>query len=179
MGVSGCGKSTVANTVAKELGLKFLDADDYHSMEAKQRMSQGKPLTNSMREPWIKALRQCLKIELENNHGCTLAFSGLQREHRAQLRTVTDHIMFFHLKAKHAVISERLRVRSDHFMSPTLLDSQFSCLEATDHEADVIPVDANQPLKLIVPSVLHSVNQRWHVTEGPSYPISTRVEPSK
>jgi len=35
MGVSGCGKSTVAAMLAEALGCSFIEADDYHSQANK------------------------------------------------------------------------------------------------------------------------------------------------
>ncbi|XP_062232909.1 gluconokinase-like [Phragmites australis] len=35
MGVSGCGKSTVASLLAEALGCSFIEADDYHSQANK------------------------------------------------------------------------------------------------------------------------------------------------
>lgn len=161
MGVSGSGKSTVAEIVAKELSLKFLDADDLHSVDAKQHMSSGQPLTNKMRQPWMNAIKHALTVEQTLNNGCALAFSGLQRQHRDQIRLACEHILFFHLIGEHSIIANRIDNRNSHFMPSRLLDSQFDCLEATDSETDVRPVNVDQPLNSIVQGVIFSITEQW------------------
>ncbi len=49
MGVSGCGKSTVARKLAEATGGAWLDADRFHSDSNKQKMSSGISLTNDDR----------------------------------------------------------------------------------------------------------------------------------
>ena len=67
MGVSGVGKSTIATEVAKRSGFIFLDADDLHSDEAIAQMSQGIPLTDKQREPWIQRIyRQLCDYRSDN-----------------------------------------------------------------------------------------------------------------
>ncbi|MEE7567156.1 AAA family ATPase, partial [Xanthomonas sp. Kuri4-3] len=51
MGVSGSGKTTVAWALASHYGYDFLDADDFHSDEARAQMAHGVPLTDAQRAP--------------------------------------------------------------------------------------------------------------------------------
>ncbi|XP_063769875.1 probable gluconokinase isoform X3 [Pseudophryne corroboree] len=73
MGVSGSGKTEVGTLLANKLGWKFYDADDYHPIENKVKMSQGIPLSDEDRQPWLCELhelikRRCAKIiRLEGN----------------------------------------------------------------------------------------------------------------
>ena len=60
MGVSGAGKTTVGRLLAKELGWKFFDADDFHSAANKDKMSRGVPLTDEDRDDWLVSLREVL-----------------------------------------------------------------------------------------------------------------------
>ena len=60
MGVSGSGKSTVARELAAKLSYEFVEADDFHSEQAKQRMSKGLPLTDDMRLPWVNRIKESL-----------------------------------------------------------------------------------------------------------------------
>ena len=43
MGVSGCGKSTIAERLAAEIGGVFLEGDDFHPPENKAKMGAGIP----------------------------------------------------------------------------------------------------------------------------------------
>ncbi|MEE7560036.1 AAA family ATPase, partial [Xanthomonas sp. Kuri4-2] len=56
MGVSGSGKTTVAWALASHYGYDFLDADDFHSDEARAQMAHGVPLTDAQRAPWVARL---------------------------------------------------------------------------------------------------------------------------
>jgi gluconokinase len=65
-GVSGSGKSEVGRAVAKGLGLKFLDADDFHSNANKDKMHRGIALTDDDRLGWLKSLHEVLRQELDS-----------------------------------------------------------------------------------------------------------------
>lgn len=62
MGVSGCGKTTIGQMLAEKLGNKFYDADDFHSVENKTKMSKGIPLTDEDRKPWLESLHSNVLI---------------------------------------------------------------------------------------------------------------------
>ena len=51
MGVSGCGKSTIASAVALRAGATFIDADDLHPASNVEKMAAGIPLTDEDRMP--------------------------------------------------------------------------------------------------------------------------------
>jgi gluconokinase len=141
LGVSGSGKSTLAEALAQHYGYVYLDADDFHSDEARARMARGEPLTDAMRIPWIDALCKELRERAQAGESCVLAFSGLKRTHRNLLRQVEIPKTFLFLSGDKAVIHERMARRTDHFMPPTLLDSQFAALEIPTGEPDVKTVD--------------------------------------
>ena len=58
MGVSGSGKTTLGRGLALYYGFTFLDADDFHSPEAKDKMARGEGLTDADRAPWLTRLRR-------------------------------------------------------------------------------------------------------------------------
>jgi len=49
IGVCGCGKSTIGQPLARELGWRFLDADDFHPEMNVTKMASGIPLTDDDR----------------------------------------------------------------------------------------------------------------------------------
>ena len=57
MGVVGAGKTTIGKLLASELGWQFADADDFHPASNVEKISQGIPLTDEDREPWLDRLR--------------------------------------------------------------------------------------------------------------------------
>jgi gluconokinase len=56
MGVSGSGKSTVADALAKRLGWRYEDGDRFHPPGNVAKMSAGHPLTDEDRLPWLQAI---------------------------------------------------------------------------------------------------------------------------
>jgi gluconokinase len=57
MGVAGCGKSTVGQTLSRRLGWSFAEADDFHSAANVAKMASGTPLTDEDRRPWLESIR--------------------------------------------------------------------------------------------------------------------------
>ncbi|KDE06026.1 hypothetical protein MVLG_03581 [Microbotryum lychnidis-dioicae p1A1 Lamole] len=57
MGTSGCGKSSTGLAVARALGLAFVDGDDLHPASNVVKMSEGHPLTDKDRIPWLLRIR--------------------------------------------------------------------------------------------------------------------------
>ena len=145
MGVSGSGKSSVAQSLAETYGYRYLDADDFHSDEAKAHMAAGTPLTDAMRIPWVNNISAYLTECAQLNVSCTLAFSGLRKAHREQLRRLPFRLAFIYLKGKRETIAQRMSSRQDHFMPTSLLDSQFASMEDSSGESDVLPIDITPP----------------------------------
>jgi gluconokinase len=145
MGVSGSGKSLLARALAEHYGARYLDADDFHSAQARARMASGRPLTDAMRTPWVDALAAALRNHADHRQTAVLAFSGLRAAHRRQLRTGSGlRLLFLFLRGDPALIAQRLSAREGHFMPASLLDSQFQTLEEPEAEPDVLTIDTAQ-----------------------------------
>lgn len=160
MGVSGSGKSTVSQKLADALSYRCLDADDYHSEEAKVRMASGIPLTDDMRKPWVRSICGHLKQLARMNVNCTLAFSGLRKDHRDQIRTAGFNTTFIFLNGDKATIKRRMTTRENHFMPAKLLDSQFETLERPIGEDDVVTVAIEFPVDGVVSASLQALSPR-------------------
>ena len=158
MGISGSGKTSVAQALAAHYGLAFLDADDFHSAQAKAQMARGVPLTDAQRAPWVAALALCLRQSIDAGRSVVLAFSGLRRAHRQQLRDSGVPMRFVFLHAAAHVIGERLARRSGHFMQPGLLQSQIDTLELPLDEPDVLSVDVDAPFDAVVADAIQQLD---------------------
>ena len=149
MGVSGCGKSAVGKVLSKELDIPFYDADDFHSVENKRKMSEGIPLTDKDRKPWLKSL-----ADFMNAHGeMILACSALKHSYRRILRDAPE-VRFVYLKGDYALVRSRLEDRKGHFFNPELLDSQFQTLE---EPRNAVVVDAKEPIPFIAKAIRKSL----------------------
>jgi carbohydrate kinase (thermoresistant glucokinase family) len=145
MGVSGCGKSTVAAVIAERLGARFIDADDVHSPTNVAKMSAGIPLTDDDRWPWLLALQ----AELVSGD-VVMACSALRRSYRDVLRAPGD-VVFVFLDVTVAEVRRRVRARTGHFMRAELIDSQFATLERpSDDEPDVATVVADGSIEDVI-----------------------------
>ena len=96
MGVSGCGKSTVGQDLAKRLGWPMVEGDDLHSTENKTKMASGTPLTDEDRGPWLESIRDW--IDTAPSHAIVTC-SALKRSYRDILRTARGRVRFLHLMA--------------------------------------------------------------------------------
>ena len=138
MGVSGCGKSTVGLLLAKQLNIAFYDADDFHPVNNINKMSQGEPLTDMDRDPWLWSLAKYIQ-NWEDAGGAVLACSALKQSYRDILSSTTnDKVSFIYLKGDQALLASRLRNRDPHFMPVTLLQSQFDTLEPPENALTVL-----------------------------------------
>ncbi|WP_040395914.1 NADP-dependent phosphogluconate dehydrogenase [Cesiribacter andamanensis] len=133
MGVSGSGKTTIGQLLAQRLGLPFHDADDFHPPANIRKMQQGQPLTDLDRKDWLEQLAAHIK-QWEAGGGAVLACSALKEQYRITLQSIPrTQLRWVFLEGSRALIQQRLKNRTGHFMSPELLDSQLATLEKPDY----------------------------------------------
>lgn len=126
MGVSGSGKSTVGAALAALLGLPFMDGDDLHPQANIQKMSQGIPLNDEDRWPWLERVGAWLH---SHPGGGVVACSALKRSYRDAILADCPTALFAHCTGSRELLEQRMRNRGEHFMPVKLLDSQFDTLE--------------------------------------------------
>ena len=155
MGVSGCGKTTIGDLVARELGVPFLDGDSLHPVENVAKMAAGTPLTDEDRWPWLATVGR----ELANAGpgGLVLACSALRRSYRDAIREQAPDTVFLHLHGSKEVLRERTEGRSGHFMPPALLESQLATLEPLEADEAGIVVDIAAPVDQVVTEALAGI----------------------
>lgn len=154
MGVTGSGKTTVGKRLAQTLGWPFYDADDFHPPANVDKMHRGIALTDADREPWLRALRECIDRTVEAGKDAVFGCSALKAAYRHVLADGRPEVRFVHLHGPEPLIAERLRHRVGHFMNPALLDSQFETLEWPE---DAIDVEVALPLAAQVRAIRRGV----------------------
>jgi gluconokinase len=129
MGVSGCGKTAVGKLLANQLGWDFYDADDFHPPENVAKMANGIPLDDSDRAPWLASLNKLISSSLKAGKSGVLACSALKERYRQKLVDGNDGVQIVYLKGSYDLIWSRMGKRTDHYMKPHMLKSQFETLE--------------------------------------------------
>ncbi|CFR03037.1 gluconokinase [Yersinia kristensenii] len=151
MGVSGSGKTTVGEAVARRIHAKFIDGDDLHPRANIQKMGSGHPLNDEDRMPWLERLSDAAYSLNHKNETGIIVCSALKRRYRDRLREGNPEMVFLYLKGSFEVIMGRLKARSGHFMPTDLLKSQFEALEEPGaEEPDVICVDIDADIDEVV-----------------------------
>jgi gluconokinase len=142
MGVSGCGKSTIASMLAHRLHWIFEEGDWFHPPSNVEKMHGGVPLTDEDRWPWLHGIAAWIDATRRvGNHG-TVACSALKRAYRDVLVGNRPDVRIVYLKGERDLIARRLASRDGHFMPSSLLDSQFATLEEpqTDEHPIVVSI---------------------------------------
>nr|WP_237442416.1 gluconokinase [Saccharibacter sp. 17.LH.SD] len=153
MGVSGTGKTTVAQALSERLNWPFQEGDALHPKANVEKMRAGHPLTDTDRAPWLKLCRDWLAKEVKDGHGAILTCSALKRSYRE----ILDHgipVQFVYLKVDPKVIADRLSSRVGHYMPPSLLPSQLATLEEPTDDEPVIRVPGDAPPEVLVERVI-------------------------
>ena len=153
MGVAGVGKTTIGAALARELGWRFIDADDYHPAQNVAKMKAGIPLEDADRWPWLAHLNKVLKEE----QNAVLACSALKQTYRERLAQGVARFTVVYLHGAPAVIRERLTTRSHRYMPATLLDSQLATLEPP---IEAIAVDVDIEPSACLAAILSRLRQQ-------------------
>jgi gluconokinase len=145
MGVSGSGKSTVAEQLAQRLGWTYEDGDRFHPASNVAKMSAGHPLTDEDRWPWLQAIADEIDRVCKAGEHAVIACSALKRSYRDVLVHGRRDVRIVYLDGTQNLIAGRLAARKGHFMPPGLLISQFKTLEppGADENPVIVSIDAS------------------------------------
>lgn len=138
MGTTASGKTTIGRLLAGRLGWKFADADDFHPPANVAKMSQGVPLTDADRAPWLEALHDKIVAWDAESGNVVLACSALKQAYRRRL-LVGSRVKLVFLKGSYELFSQRVQARQGHFAKVDILAGQFRDLE---EPTEAITVDA-------------------------------------
>ncbi|KAF8232166.1 carbohydrate kinase [Tricholoma matsutake] len=180
MGVSGTGKSTLGNALAKTLGIPYVEGDDLHPKSNVEKMSSGHPLDDADREPWLELIRNTAErkvVQMQADTrmlGIVVGCSALKRYYRDILRGIVKPVMkdqklpenlnatwpnllstyFVFIDGSREILMERMEKRTDHFMKASMLESQLRTLENPVGEEGVVVVSLHDATNLQIKQAL-------------------------
>ncbi|MDI2091404.1 gluconokinase [Commensalibacter oyaizuii] len=161
MGVSGCGKTTMATALKQKLGWPFQEGDALHPSENIKKMSKGIPLTDEDRYPWLAKCHAWLQNCEQHHNGCgILTCSALKKQYRKILiDDIQSALYFIYLKTSKEILRQRLQDRTGHFMPSSLLTSQLDTLEPPGRDEPCITVEMNHSFDDAMHTVWHALQQ--------------------
>jgi gluconokinase len=159
MGVSGSGKTTIAQGVAQREGWTLLEGDKFHPAANVEKMSHGIPLTDEDRWPWLRAIAAETDAMRARGESAVVACSALKRAYRDILIGDRPDTLLVYLRGSKDLIATRMAARKGHFMPPALLDSQFATLEEPGPDEHPIIVSVAPPPDAIVDDVVRQLKE--------------------
>jgi len=149
MGVSGSGKSTVGSKLATHLGWAFEDGDSYHPAENIRKISEGVPLSDLYRQPWLERLTGVISRHARSGERLVLACSALKESYRRELASSGAALLYVYLQGDATLMGERIESRRGHFARRDIIESQYAALEEPRGE-NVLVVDGELPVTSLV-----------------------------
>ncbi len=154
MGVSGCGKTTVAAILASRLGWPFEEGDALHPQANIEKMAAGHPLTDADRWPWLAKVADWIDERLDAGENGLITCSALKRSYRDLINRRGSGLIFVFLAGSKETIAARLAARHGHFMRASLLDSQFADLDEPAADEPAIRVEIGPPAAEIAEQII-------------------------
>ncbi|HEX9543318.1 MAG TPA: gluconokinase [Streptosporangiaceae bacterium] len=128
-GVSGSGKTTVGESLARRLAWPFTDGDSLHPAANIAKMRAGVPLTDEDRWPWLAAVAAVIDERIAAGQSAVVACSALKRSYRDLLLAGRPAVRMVFLDVDRDLLAARLAARHGHFFRADLLASQLADLE--------------------------------------------------
>lgn len=152
--------------------MPYVEGDDLHPKSNIDKMSNGEPLTDTDREPWLTLIRttaehmvaeQQSDLSFTGRKGVMVTCSALKRYYREILRgkrkvDATEDVpeplqpskaevlptYFVYIKEEEQLLRDRIGKREGHYMKGNMVDSQLAALESPEGEEGVVvvPLDA-------------------------------------
>jgi gluconokinase len=160
MGVSGCGKTTVAALLAAALGWQYQEGDDLHPAANVAKMRGGTPLTDADRLPWLEKIAGEIECWCEQGLSGVVTCSALKRSYREIIIGSRPEVQLVYLKGSYDLIQSRLAARHEHYMPAALLDSQFATLEEPTRDEHPIVIDVGGNPADIAAEIVRQLGER-------------------
>ena len=160
MGVCGAGKTTVGKLLAESLHARFEEGDKFHPPANVAKMSNGEPLTDADRRPWLENIAASIDAWQADGTSIVLTCSALKKAYRRILAGDRTDVCFLYLKGDADTLAQRMRQRRHHFMPASLLPSQLETLEEPQGTEQAIVADICTPPAQIASDAAMAIRAR-------------------
>ncbi|KAF9290405.1 hypothetical protein BGZ68_007166 [Mortierella alpina] len=157
MGVSGVGKTSIAQALVSETHWVFQEGDELHPAANVAKMAAGHPLDDDDRWPWLRRVSQWIGIQESAGRGVVVTCSALKRVYRDLIRAGHPSVRFVHLTASEEVLTVRVTHRQGHYMPPSLLQSQLNVLEPLGQDELGVKVETVGPPQVVAARALEAL----------------------
>jgi ribose 5-phosphate isomerase A len=166
MGVSGSGKSTIAEELSARLGWPFEEGDSLHPEANIAKMHAGIPLTDADRLPWLERVAGWIDAQRSGKRPGIITCSALKRTYRQIVIGDRPEVRLVYLRGGRDLIAEHLAGRHGHFMPPALLRSQIDTLEEPDPSEDPLTVDVGASAAQIADEIIRLLGSSATISQG-------------
>jgi gluconokinase len=154
MGVSGSGKTTVAERLAAAFGWMFQEGDKLHPKANVEKMASGHPLDDDDRAPWLAIIAEWIEARLHTGQNGVITCSALKRAYRDRIGNGKPGVQIIYLHGDRATLEAHVQGRHHEYMPTTRLDSQLATLEEPGPDEHVIEVDVGDSIEHTVSEVI-------------------------
>jgi len=154
MGISGSGKSTIAEDLAARLGWPFKEGDALHPEANVAKMHAGIPLTDADRAPWLQRVAEWIDGQRARKQPGIITCSALKRSYRRIVIGDRPEARLVYLRGGRDLIARRLAERDGHFMPASLLQSQIDTLEEPGPDEDPLTVDVGPAASQVADTII-------------------------
>jgi ribose 5-phosphate isomerase A len=166
MGVSGSGKSTIAEELSARLGWPFEEGDSLHPESNIAKMHAGIPLTDADRLPWLEHVAAWIDDQRASKQPGIISCSALKRTYRQIVIGDRPEVRLVYLRGGLDLIAGHLAGRHGHFMPPELLRSQIDSLEEPDPSEDPLTVDLSGPPAQVADEIIRLLGASATISQG-------------
>jgi ribose 5-phosphate isomerase A len=167
MGISGSGKSTIAEILAARLGWTFQEGDNLHPEANVAKMHAGVPLTDEDRKPWLERVAAWIDGQRARKQPGIVTCSALKRSYRDIVIGDRPEVRLVYLRGGRDVIAEHLAGRHGHFMPASLLQSQIDTLEEPGPDEDPLTVDVGPSAETVAEKIIRLLGASATVGRSP------------
>ena len=143
-GVAGSGKTTLGELIATRQNWGFADGDAFHSATNIAKMRSGRPLTDSDRWPWLRAIGAYMDSQNAMGNSAVIACSALSRRYRDALLGGRPEAKMVFLEISRKEAHSRLHARHGHYFGESMVASQFAELEPPEPGEHILVIPSDR-----------------------------------